>query len=198
MPEVKVETPKTPAKKEAPVPVKYNDVFAPTLPFGRFFGMNPIALKPFANPWAMMREFTDEMDRMFTAGPMAEAWAPAVDVRRCNGDLVITAELPGLKKEDIKVEVTDTALVIEGERKLEHKEDHEGFHRLERSYGKFYRTVPLPEGAKTALAKAELTDGVLKIAIPVPAAKTPEEMTRARKVPIETGTTTAKAAKAAA
>lgn len=80
-----------------------------------------------------------------------------MDVRQCNGDLVVTAELPGLKKEDVKVELTDDSLVIQGERKHEHKEDHEGFHSFERSYGQFYRSIPLPDGAKPKadMAKAD-------------------------------------------
>jgi HSP20 family protein len=135
----------------------------------------------------MRRGFTDEMDRMFrTAGATAEtplqAWAPTVDVHRCNGDLVVTAELPGLKKEEVQVEMTDNALVIEGERKQEHKEDHKGFHRFERSYGKFYRSIPLPEGARADQAKAELADGVLKISVPVMEAKP-----AMRQIPIGTG-----------
>jgi len=93
----------------------------------------------------------------------------------------VTAELPGLKKEDVKVELTEDALIIQGERKQEHKEDHEGFHRWERSYGQFYRSIPLPEEAKTDQAKAELTDGVLKVSVPV--AETKKKTTR--QVPIE-------------
>jgi len=96
---------------------------------------------------------------------------------------IVTAELPGLKKEDVKVELTEDALIIQGERKQEHKEDHEGFHRWERSYGQFYRSIPLPEGAKTDQAKAELTDGVLKVSVPVPEAK----KKTTRQVPIEQG-----------
>jgi len=183
MAEVKVEAPKTPARTETPVPAKF-DMFAPTFPVGRFFGTNPFTM----NPFTMMREFTDEMDRMFRTDPAAETWAPAVDVRRCNGDLVVTAELPGLKKEEVKVAITDTGITIEGERKREHKEDHEGYHRYERSYGRFYRAIPLPEGAKVDLAKADLTDGVLKVAIPVPEAKKVEEPKKARQIPIGTGT----------
>jgi len=83
----------------------------------------------------------------------------------------VTAELPGLKKEEVKVELSDDSLIIEGERKREHKEDHEGFHRWERSYGRFYRSIPLPEGAKRDRLKAELSDGVLKVSLPVPESK---------------------------
>jgi len=148
---------------------------APMFPVGRFFGMNP---------FTMMREFTDEMDNIFNgiapATPVTpEVWAPKVDVQRCNGNLVVTAELPGLKKEEVKVEMTEDALLLQGERKLEHNEDHEGYHRYERSYGKFYRSIPLPEGVKTEAAKAELTDGVLKITVPVAEAKN-----AARQIPV--------------
>jgi HSP20 family protein len=182
MSEVKVEKQTTLAKREAPAMSTFNDFFAPMFPVGRFFGVSPFATLQ------TMREFSDEMDRMFRPGGIAgegaslQPWTPTVDVQRCNGDLVVTAELPGLKKEEVKVEMTDTALIIEGERKQEHKEDHKGFHRFERSYGKFYRSIPLPEGAKTELAKAELTDGVLKITVP-----TPEAKPATRQIPVQAG-----------
>jgi len=163
MAEVKVERPKTLARQETTGLAPVRDFFAPMFPVGRFFGLSP---------FAMMREFTDEMDRVFRGtAPELKAWTPTVDVQRCNGDLVVKAELPGLKKEEVKVELTDTALILEGERKREHTEDHEGYHRYERSYGNFYRAIPLPEGAKGELANAELTDGVLKVTIPIPEAK---------------------------
>jgi len=163
-------------KENAITKPEVNDFFAPILPFGRLFGVRPFAL---------MREFTDEMDRMFKGAPLGEgteglaAWSPTVDVTRCNGDLVVTAELPGLKKEEVKVEMTEDALIIEGERKREHKVDHVGYHKVERSYGKFYRAIPLPKEAKTEMAKAELTEGILKITVPVAEAKP-----KAREIPI--------------
>ena len=169
MPEVAVtkKTTETPAVKRS------SEVFQPMFPFGRFFGLSP---------FAMMREFTDEMDRMFRSNGSEteiQTWAPTTDVQRCDGNLVVSAELPGLRKEDVKVEVTDEALVIQGERKQEHKEDHEGYHRWERSYGSFYRSIPLPEGAKTDQVKAELKDGVLKVSIAVP-----EVAKKSRQVPV--------------
>jgi len=162
-------------KENAIAKPEVNEIFAPIIPFGRLFGVRPFAL---------MREFTDEMDRMFRGVPLGEgegltAWAPTMDVTRCNGDLVVTAELPGLKKEEVKVEMTEDALVIEGERKREHKIDHEGYHKVERSYGKFYRAIPLPKEAKTDLAKAELNEGILKVTVPVGEAKP-----KAREIPI--------------
>jgi len=175
MEEVKVNKQQSVAKTE---PGRHSsDVFAPMTPFGRWFGMNPFAL---------MREFTNEMDQAFRShGTPASAvgglWSPAVDIRQCDGDLVVTAEVPGLKKEEIKVELSDDAIVIEGERKREHKEDHEGYHRFERNCGKFYRSIPLPEGAKTDQVKAELLDGVLKVSVPVQQAEK-----NSRAIPIET------------
>jgi HSP20 family protein len=137
----------------------------PTVPIARFFNLSPFAL---------MREFTDEMDRALNGRGDAtamDAWAPAIDVQQCNGTLTVTAELPGLKREDVKVELTDDNLIIEGERRREHQTDHDGFHRYERSYGHFYRAVPLPEGTKTEQLKAELKDGVLKVSAPIPEMK---------------------------
>jgi HSP20 family protein len=176
---VKVNKEQSIAKTAPPVQVapRANEFFAPMIPFGRWFGLSPFAL---------MREFTEEMDRAFRGlgaegfvSRMPEAWTPAVDVRQCNGDLVVTAELPGLKKEEIKVSLVDNALVVQGERKRDHEEDHEGYHRWERSYGQFYRSIPLPEGAKYDQVKAEMVDGVLKVTVPVPESK------KVRQVPIE-------------
>lgn len=169
MPEVAV------SKKasESPAVRRSSEIFQPMFPLSRFFGLSP---------FARMRDLTDEMDRMFRglgAETDLQAWAPAVDVQQCNGNLVVSAELPGLKKEEVKVEVNDDALIISGERKQEHKEDHEGYHRWERSYGQFYRSIPLPEGAKTDQVKAELKDGVLKVSIPVP-----EVAKKSRQVPV--------------
>lgn len=178
MAEVKVTKEQPPATRETSPLARLDDFFTPMFPVGRFFGRRPFAL------W---RALHDEMDRTIGATGFAgtqkeEFWTPVVEVRRCNGDLVVTAELPGLKKEDVKVEMIDDALVITGERKSEHREDHEGYHRTERSYGRFYRSIPLPEGAKTDQVKAELAEGVLKISIPAPEArKLPRE------VPIEAG-----------
>lgn len=183
MAEVKVNKEQAPAKGESPSVRKGGDFLAPLLPFGRMFGMSPFGL---------MRDFTSEMERLFQrpdAGVALDAWAPAIDVRKCNGDLVVTAELPGLKKDEVKVEMTDNAIVIQGERKREHTEDHEGYHRFERSYGNFYRSIALPEGAKTDQVKAELQDGVLKISVPVAQAQKPQ----ARQIPIETQGAAAKA-----
>jgi len=135
---------------------------------------------PFANfnPFALMRRFSEEMDRSFAnvwgGGQDLGAWAgwsPAIEVRERDGNLEISAELPGMSKDDVKVECTDEGIVIEGEKRQEHEENRHGIRRSERSYGHFYRMVPLPQGAEVDKAKAEFKDGVLQVRIPVPESK---------------------------
>ena len=150
------------------------------------FGRHPQELFSLS-PFTLMRRLTEDMDRMFSgfgaaSGREAGPWAPAVDVRESNGNLVVSAELPGLDKEDVKVEVNNDAVVIRGERKREWEEERHGIHRSERSYGAFYREIPLPEGAKTDQAKAQFRNGVLEVTVPVP-----EAQRRSREVPIEAG-----------
>jgi HSP20 family protein len=113
-----------------------------------------------------------------TAGQM---WAPDVDVVQKNDQLTIRADLPGLSKDEVSVELTDNAITIQGERKREHEEEREGFYRSERSYGTFSRVIPLPEGAITEEAKATFRDGVLEITMPAPPA------TKGRRLEISEG-----------
>jgi len=152
------------------------EVYFPTFPFSGLFG---------ASPFKFMKRFTEEMDRAFTSfAPPAEfdLWAPPLEVKHKNGNFVVTAELPGLTKDEIKVEVIENALVIEGERKREKEEKGEEYYRSERYYGKFYRSIPLPKGALPEQVKAELTNGILEVVIPVP-----EMKPATRQVPIGTG-----------
>ena len=134
-------------------------------------------------PLALMREMRKEFDRFFNepawpvfgwpafrSGRGAEAaWNPGVDVFERDNRLVTKIDLPGLKKENIKVEVTDGHLAISGERKKEEEEKGEHFYRCEREYGSFYRAVPLPEGVKLEDVKATFADGVLEVSVPLPA-----------------------------
>lgn len=147
------------------------------------------AFDPFtSNPFSFMRRMSEEMDRAFgrffgqSAGGGLATWYPPVEVVERDGNLQVHAELPGLKPEDVKVEVTDDALVIQGERKSEHEEKKSGVYRSERHYGQFYRAIPLPQGANPDKAKAQFNNGVLEVTLPIP-----ESASNRRQIPIETG-----------
>src|SRR5262245_61827960 len=147
-----------------------------------------------SGPLGLMRRFSEEMNRAF--GRMFEdfglsqergfgemtAWSPAVEVFERDNDMVVRAELPGLSKADIKVEMTDEGLVIHGERKKEKEEEHEGWYRSELSYGEFRRLIPMPEGVNADQAKASFENGVLEITAPIP-----ESTRQRRSIPIEIG-----------
>lgn len=139
------------------------------------------------NPFQMMRRFTKDMERLFDDfggfsfpnffktdfAPFRMEfdkveWMPQIEVLHNTGQFTVRADLPGLTKDDVKVEVTDDFLTISGERKEEKEEKREGFYRSERSYGSFYRQIPLPEGARTENAKATFHNGVLEITIAAP------------------------------
>ena len=137
------------------------------------------------NPFTLMRRFTEDMDRAFGTVPGTGetlSWSPTVEVKQVNGKLLVSAELPGLKKGDIKVQVTEDALILEGERKEEKEEKREGYYHSERSYGHFYRSIPLPEGATLDKAAAEFTNGILEVSIPVA-----ETKQKPREVPVYEG-----------
>jgi HSP20 family protein len=146
-----------------------------------------------SSPFSFMRRFSEEMDRLFEDfgfgpslfGPtlsgfesglqprsgFGEAlWSPQIEVFQRGDQLVVRADLPGLTKDDVKVEVQEDQLVIEGERRQEHEEGRPGeaHYRSERRYGSFYRSIPLPEGVKADNANASFRNGVLEITIPAP------------------------------
>ena len=125
------------------------------------------------SPFSMMRKLTEDMDRVFgrSGYPSLDIWQPAIEVEEQPGQLKITAEVPGLKKDDIKVSVTNDVLTIEGERKPEKEEKREGYYHSERSYGKFCRTIVLPDGANTDQATAQLNNGTMEIIVPIPERK---------------------------
>jgi HSP20 family protein len=103
-------------------------------------------------------------------GPASDRgiWSPQVETFRRGDKLVVRADLPGLKKEDVKVEIEDGILTISGERSDEHKEDKDGFFRTERSYGRFSRMLALPDGVSEEKCDATFNNGVLEVTLPVP------------------------------
>jgi HSP20 family protein len=154
-----------------------------------------------------MQRFSEEMDRLFADFGFGRdwltpslgrellprgsrefgqsLWSPQVEMFERDGQLVMRADLPGLSKDDVKVEVTDSAINLSGERKSEHEEKGEGFYHSERSYGSFYRSIPLPEGANSDDANATFNNGVLEITMTAP-----QKQSRGRRLEIrEAGTT---------
>ena len=160
--------------------------YFPTLSPRDFFTSSPLGL---------MRRFADEMDRVFsgfgglsgslssgTSSGEEPSWIPPVEVRENDNNIVVAAELPGLTEKDVKVEATPEGLVIEGERKREYTGEEGGIRRSERSYGHFWRLIPLPEGAQVENANANFENGVLEVTIPIP-----ESQQRRRQIPISSG-----------
>lgn len=92
-------------------------------------------------------------------------WAPTVDITEDDKEYLIKAELPEIKKEDVKVTVENGVLVLSGERKLEKEENNRKYHRIERSYGSFARSFGLPDDADDANVNAEFKEGILKVHI---------------------------------
>jgi HSP20 family protein len=154
------------------------------------------------DPFALLRQMTAELDRVFDDWPSlrwpafarraaTEVWSPKIEVFEKDNQLVTRVDLPGLKKDDVTVEVAAGQLTLSGERKRETEEKKDNFYRSEREYGSFYRTVPLPEGVKPEEVKASFADGVLEVSVPLPA----RPQAAVTKVKVEDG---AKAAKSAA
>jgi HSP20 family protein len=154
------------------------------------------------DPFSHFRRLTEQMDRWFdTVGMgrthnrmsgMNEApwatgmWTPEMETFLRDDQFVIRMDLPGMTKDEVNVEVTDDSVVIHGERQKTHEEERDGFYRSERTYGRFYREVQLPEGAQPETAKASYRDGVLEVNVTAP----PRQVTRPRRVEIRSGATT--------
>jgi HSP20 family protein len=143
-----------------------------------FFGPEVVG-----NLLADMRRFAEELNPFFPGlglrrrplfanvvqAPLATPWTPTIEMFFANGAMVVRAELPGLAKEDVKVEIVKGALTIQGERKYEKEVAKKGYFTTECEYGTFYRQIPLPEEAKAVEAKAIFKNGILEITIPAPA-----------------------------
>jgi HSP20 family protein len=124
-----------------------------------FSGLGRNLLAPFGNSRLMPRAFSQIGQSL---------WTPEIELFERGGQLVVRADLPGLNRGDVKVDITDDSLIIQGERRQESERDEEGYYRSERSYGSFYRSIPLPEGINEEEVNASFRDGVLEITMPVP------------------------------
>jgi HSP20 family protein len=154
-----------------------------------------------SSPFEMMDRMSEEMDRVLdhvfgdfrsprrawlTRRPFRSLeregqWTPRLEAFQQGDRFIVRADLPGLKKDDVRVELTENAIAIQGERREEHREEREGYYHTEREYGQFYRTVPLPEGVIPESAQASFSDGVLEITMQAP----PAEASRGRRLEIK-------------
>ena len=116
-----------------------------------------------------LRAWQERLERLST--PRADSWTPPIDVYETEDRYVVTAELPGLEKKDVELNVADNLLTIRGEKKNEREEKNKDYHLVERSYGSFSRSVELPSGVKVEDISAEIANGVLKVTVPKPAPK---------------------------
>src|ERR687898_1118126 len=103
----------------------------------------------------------------------ARRWVPAMDLVETDDHMVLRADLPGLDREDIEIEVKDNVLTVAGERRAEHEERGEGFHRVERAFGRFSRSLDLPRGISADGVEASFDRGVLEVRIPKPEERKP-------------------------
>ena len=152
------------------------------------------------SPFHLMRQMADDIERLFSdvdfarvgfglqspqrfsAGldpwrhesRLAEAsWAPQVETFRRDGNLVVRADLPGLTKDNVTIETDDDMLIITGERSDETRDERDDFYRTERSYGRFFRAIQLPDGVDAEKIEATFKDGVLEVTVPAPKVTTP-------------------------
>ena len=129
-------------------------------------------------PWGLLRRFHDEVNNLFGEFPggssaegdrssvVTSSWTPAVDIKEENDRFVLTADIPGVEPKDIEVTMADGVLTIRGERKHESEKESNGYKRVERSYGSFYRRFSLPDSANADDITAKGNNGVLEVVIP--------------------------------
>jgi HSP20 family protein len=121
-------------------------------------------------PFAELGELRSRFDRMFDDffDGHERRWTPAIDVERRNGNLVVRADVPGIKPEEVKIEVEDDILTVSGEHEERKEEKDKRFLRRERRYGSFSRSLALPAGVEAKKIKASTHDGVVEVTIPLP------------------------------
>jgi HSP20 family protein len=103
-------------------------------------------------------------------------WVPAMDLTETDGEFVLRADLPGLEEDDLDIEVKGSVLTVSGEREAEHEESSRGFHRVERSFGRFSRSLDLPEGIDPDAVTAKFDRGVLEVRMPKPVETQPTKV----------------------
>jgi HSP20 family protein len=149
------------------------------------------------DPFRDLRTLQEEVNRLFSSnltrgfgeeGIGRGAWNPSVDIYENKDQIVLEAELPGMKQDDFELTVENNVITLRGERQFEKKEDSDNYHRVERSYGSFTRSFTLPQTVSAEGATAEYNNGVLRVTLPK------REETKARRIQVsgESATTSGK------
>lgn len=137
-------------------------------------------------PWSVLGQMQRELGRAFADSHLVHEdddtsvlarWAPAVDIKESETAYELHADLPGVNAEDIEITHDNGVLAIKGERKFSNEEEREGYKRIERSYGSFYRRFSLPETVDAENIEAKVSDGVLEIVIPKQEKTQPKKIT---------------------
>jgi HSP20 family protein len=138
--------------------------------------------------WEPLRELgslQNEMNRLFNTvfdtpapanGGTLRRWMPAMDLVEADDHFVLRADLPGMSEDDIRIELEDGTLTVSGERKAEHESNGEGYHRVERAFGSFSRSLTLPKGIDAEAVTASFDRGVLEVRIPKPEQRKPRRI----------------------
>jgi HSP20 family protein len=140
------------------------------------------------DPFRDLRTLQEEVNRLFSTNLTRSfgeeaigrgAWSPSVDIYENKDQIVLEAELPGMKKEDFDLSIENNVITLRGERQFEKKEDNDNYHRVERSYGAFTRSFTLPQTVSSEGATAEYQNGVLRVTLPK------REETKARRIEVK-------------
>ena len=133
------------------------------------------------DPVGELDSLQTDMNRLFDGffgaqtpnGAARRRWIPAMDLVETEHDLVLRADLPGVSEDDVDIEIKDNVLTVTGERKAQHEEKSEGFYRVERAFGRFSRSLSLPDGIDAGAVSADVDRGVLEVRVPKPAERKP-------------------------
>lgn len=150
------------------------------------------------DPVREMDSLQSDMNRVFDrffdakstgANGAARRWIPSMDLVESEEELILRADLPGMTRDDVDIEIKDGVLTISGERRAEHQDRAEGFHRVERAFGSFSRSLSLPDGIDAGKVEADFKDGVLEVRVPKPEQSQPTRVQIGSRASVEgTGT----------
>ncbi|NWF83889.1 MAG: Hsp20/alpha crystallin family protein [Bryobacteraceae bacterium] len=132
-------------------------------------------------PFSNLRLFEDTLNRFFDQPASARPWSPSVDIAENENELTLTADLPGVKMDDLDIKIEEGVLTLSGARKFENEEKKGNYHRIERAYGSFHRAFSLPDTIDADKVQARFDNGVLRVTLPK------KEVARPRSIKVTVG-----------